>query len=153
VTVAQAFHWFDRERAVAELARVIRPGGRLALIWNARDSGVAWVRDAWSVIDRVEKAAPWRNHDNWRDHAFDAMPGFAPVQVSEFRHEQLLSHDDVLRRMASVSHVAVLEPDARQRVLDEVQSILAQHPETRDQPTVAVPYRVDCIWTVRTPTA
>jgi len=70
VTVAQAFHWFDHERAIAELARVVRPGGRVGLVWNARDRSVEWVDRVWSIMDRVEKKAPWRDHDNWRDSAF-----------------------------------------------------------------------------------
>src|SRR5215469_869003 len=49
VTVAQAFHWFDAARAMAELARVIRVGGRLAVIWNSREPGVDWVDQIWSV--------------------------------------------------------------------------------------------------------
>ena len=63
VTVAQAFHWFDADVAFAELARVLRPGGRVGLIWNARDRRVAWVDEVWAVMDRVERRAPWRDHD------------------------------------------------------------------------------------------
>ncbi|MGZ5384453.1 MAG: class I SAM-dependent methyltransferase, partial [Acidimicrobiia bacterium] len=55
VTIAQGFHWFDTPATHAELARVIRPGGGLGLVWNARDRTVAWVNEIWSIMDRVEK--------------------------------------------------------------------------------------------------
>ncbi len=50
VLVAQAWHWFDPERAVAEVARVLRPGGRLGLVWNARDERLGWVKDLGRII-------------------------------------------------------------------------------------------------------
>ena len=53
LTVAQAFHWFDAERALAEFGRVLRVGGRFALLWNARDRSRDWVNEVWSVMDRV----------------------------------------------------------------------------------------------------
>ncbi|MDQ1519414.1 MAG: hypothetical protein QOI55_487 [Actinomycetota bacterium] len=149
VTVAQAFHWFDFDAAVAELARVLRPGGRLALVWNARDRSVEWVDRVWSIMDRVEKRAPWRDHEQWRDTAQRAMPGFGPLHDAQFHHVQVLTPEDVVRRVASVSHVAVLPGDARKVVLDEVREVVATDPETRGRATVAMPYRVDCYWTER----
>jgi SAM-dependent methyltransferase len=149
ITVAQAFHWFDFDAAVAELARVIRPGGALGLCWNARDRSVAWVDRVWSVMDRVEKRAPWRDHENWRDSAQRPMPGFGALHEAQFRHEHSLTHDDVVRRVSSVSHVAVLAPAERDAVLDEVRDILATDPLTRDRQVVAIPYRVDCYYAVR----
>jgi SAM-dependent methyltransferase len=151
VTVAQAFHWFDFDAAVAELARVLRPGGRLALVWNARDRSVEWVDQVWSIMDRVEKRAPWRDHEHWRDSAQRAMPGFGPLHEAEFRHEQSLAPDDVVRRVASVSHVAVLPDAERAAVLDEVRRVVATHPGTAGRDTVAIPYRVDCSWAERLP--
>ena len=75
VVVAQAFHWFDARRAMAEIARVVRPGGHLALIWNARDRSVEWVDQVWSIMDRVERHAPWRDE---RDRRVSGIsPGLA----------------------------------------------------------------------------
>lgn len=145
VTVAQAWHWFDHDRAAAEMARVIRPGGALGLVWNARDRSVDWVDQVWSVMDRVEKKAPWRDHENWRDSAFRAMPGFGPLETAEFRHTQTLSPEGVVQRVASVSHVAVLADTEREAVLDEVREILRTHPEARNRAEVDLVYRVDCL--------
>ncbi|MEX2100561.1 MAG: methyltransferase domain-containing protein [Acidimicrobiia bacterium] len=61
MTVAQAIHWFDPPRALTELRRVLRPGGRLGVIGNHRDRSVHWVNALWTIIDRVERDAPWRS--------------------------------------------------------------------------------------------
>jgi SAM-dependent methyltransferase len=149
VTVAQAFHWFDADRAFGELARVLRPGGRVGLIWNMRDRSVPWVDTLWGVMDRVEKKAPWRDHERWSDAALGERVGFGPLGVAEFHHEQHLTHDDVIERFASVSHVAVLPPPEREVVLDEIREILASDPATAGTADLALPYRVDAYWCER----
>ena len=150
ITVAQAWHWFDHERATAEAARVLRPGGRLGLVWNARDRTEPWVDAVWSIMDRVEKRAPWRDHENWRDSARSSpMPGFGELHHAEFRHMQQITPEGVVRRVASVSHVAVLPPTERGEVLGRVRDLLAAHPAVKGRETVEIPYRVDCSWTRR----
>jgi SAM-dependent methyltransferase len=157
VTIAQAFHWFDAPRALAELRRALRVGGRVALIWNARERSRDWVNEVWSIMDRVEKRAPWRDHDGTTIHDEHARherdlhdaPGFGDVHTARFHHEQELDHEGVVARVRGVSHVAVLEPDAQRRVLDEVRTVLRTHPETRDTTTVRIPYRVDAYWLER----
>jgi SAM-dependent methyltransferase len=149
ITVAQAFHWFDATAALAEFHRVLRPGGRLALVWNARDRSVPWVDEVWSIMDRVEKRAPWRAHDEWRDSAFVDTPWFGPLHEATFHHEQMLSPADVVERVRSVSHVAVLPPERRDAVLDEVRTLLRDNPATAGRDTLALPYRVDAFWAER----
>ena len=149
ITVAQAWHWFDHDRATAEVARVVRSGGHLGLIWNARDRSESWVDEVWSIMDRVEKHAPWRDHENWRDSAMRAMPGFGELHVGEFRHMQQITPEGVVQRVASVSHVAVLPGPERQAVLGEVRTLLRTHPAVRGQELVEIPYRVDCFWAER----
>jgi SAM-dependent methyltransferase len=149
ITAAQAFHWFDAPLALREFHRVLRPGSRLGLVWNARDRDVGWVDRLWSVVDRVEKHAPWRNHDEWRESAFGDTPWFGPLHEATFRHEQPLSIDGVVDRFRSVSHVASLPPQRQDAVLREIRDLLATDPATRGRNEVAIPYRVDCYWAER----
>jgi SAM-dependent methyltransferase len=147
VCVAQAFHWFDTERAFAELTTVLRPGGRLGLVWNARDRSVDWVDRVWAVMDAVERNAPWRDHENGPDAALERRAGFGAVHTATFRHRQALTPEGVVDRMRGVSHVAALDPAEQAVVLDDVRRVLAEHPDTRGRDELHVPYRVDCYWT------
>lgn len=161
VLVAQAFHWFDARQAMAEIARVVRPGGYLGLIWNARDRGLEWVDQVWSVMDRVERRAPWREERDGtgpedrtlaRSERYLAGPGdsdWSPWTESTFYHVHYSTHDDVVDRMRSVSHIAVLSPPCQDNVLSEVRTILTEHPQTRAESTVGIPYRVDAMYTQR----
>jgi SAM-dependent methyltransferase len=153
VTVAQAFHWFDTGRAFRELARVLRPGGAVALVWNARIRTEPWVDAVWSVMDRVEKHAPWRDHGDgtsgprssqtWANEHLAPHEGFSGFEAAVFGHEQVVTPDDVVDRMRSVSHVAALAPEAQGAVLDEIREIVTTHPDAAGRATLAIPYRVD----------
>jgi SAM-dependent methyltransferase len=149
VTIAQAFHWFDATRAFAELRRVLRVGGRAGLIWNARERSVGWVDRLWSIMDRVEKRAPWRDHERWSDSALGERAGFGPLHEETFHHRQVLSPEGVVARFASVSHVAVLDEGDREAVLDEIRDLLATDPETAGRDALGLPYRVDAFWCER----
>ena len=151
VCVAQAFHWFDVDRAFAELARVLRPGGRVGILWNARDRSVDWVDRVWSVMDEIERSAPWRDHENWRDSALGDRPGFGPLGAAQFRHEQSMTPEGVVDRMRGVSHIAALPAPERDAVLATVRDVLAAHPQTRGCHELRIPYRTDCFWAERLP--
>jgi SAM-dependent methyltransferase len=149
VCVAQAFHWFDADRAFAELARVLRPGGRVGLVWNARDRSVDWVDQVWSIMDTVERHAPWRNHEDRSDAALGSRPGFGPLHTATFHHEQAVTPEGVVDRMRGVSHVAAMAPEPQGEILGAVRRLLAEHPDTQGHDQLHVPYRVDCYWTER----
>lgn len=146
VTVAQAFHWFDRQAAGRELARVLRPEGRLATVWNVRDRSIDWADRVWSIMDRVEKRAPWRDHERIREIGEKPLAGFQGPHQASFYHTQTVTPEDVVARIASVSHVAVLEPQDRDEVLAEVRRVLGTHPDTRGSRRLELGYRVDAFW-------
>src|ERR1700683_145010 len=159
VIVAQAFHWFDAKRAMAERARVVRPGGHLGLLWNARDRSLEWVDQVWSVMDRVERDAPWRGKDSGHAESPHGRNAGDPARPSDrnwsswveatFFHVHNSTHDQVVDRMRSVSHIGALPSESQYLVLDEVRMILDGHPATRQQPTVCIPYRVDAMYAER----
>lgn len=136
VTVAQAFHWFDAEAAWPELARVLGPGGTVALIWNARDRSVDWVDRVYRVMDRVEKNAPWRDHD--QAQRFDTRGMFTPPVELTFQHQVPMTQERLIDRVTSVSHVAVLSHEDRKDLVEEIRRITAAlHGD------FAMPYRTD----------
>src|SRR6201986_3186482 len=51
VLAAQAWHWVTPERAAPEVARVLRPGGTLGLVWNERDEEVPWVAELSQIVE------------------------------------------------------------------------------------------------------
>lgn len=146
IVVAQAFHWFDAPVALGEAARALRAGGRLGLVWNARDRRDPAVDALWSIMDRVEKRAPWRAHDEWRETAFTETPWFGPLREATFHHSQVMTIDEVVDRFRSVSHVAVLPPAEKEAVLAEVRSVALAHADPGEPGRFPIPYRVDAFW-------
>jgi SAM-dependent methyltransferase len=139
VIAAQAFHWFEPVATAAEIARVLAPGGAVALIWNRRDERVAWVSELSRILDAEAGDTPRYKHSDWR-RGFDANPAFQPLELHTWPHRGEPGRDVILERVASVSFVATLDETARSLVLAEVASLLETHPETRGRDDVALPY-------------
>jgi len=148
MTVAQAFHWFDGDRALAEFHRALVPGGRLGLIWNVRDRRTPWVDAFDAIVDRVDPDRPDLQTGKWRT-AFERTTLFAPLAQRDVRHEQLLTPATLVDRALTVSSIAVLPEPQRERVLDEIRQLAATHPDLRGRETVALPYITKVYWTER----
>ncbi|HET6812463.1 MAG TPA: SAM-dependent methyltransferase, partial [Actinomycetota bacterium] len=131
-----------------ELGRVLRPGGRLGLIWNARDESRPWVAEIGAVLDRHAGDAPRYRDGRWRA-AFDAADRFTPLHHRTFRHLHHLDRAAVLDRFASISFIAALPDPARARVLDETGRIIDAEPSLAGRDRIGLPYRADLYWCAR----
>jgi SAM-dependent methyltransferase len=135
VTVGQAFHWFEPRGALAEIARVVRHCGGLALLWNVRDESVPWVAELTEMIRWKEFA---RGHYGDRDWAgvVAANGSFTPLERHQFPYVQRLDHETFVDRIASVSYVASLPDDEREALLADVARLVSGFPPEFDLPYV-----------------
>jgi SAM-dependent methyltransferase len=115
VTAAQAFHWFATVEALDEIARVLRPGGRLGLIWNTRDPADELQRRLTELVEPLRTDEQTHVGEGWRP-VLEAHTRFGPIEEREFRHEQLMTAGGLAERVLSISFVAVLPPDRQQEV-------------------------------------
>lgn len=139
VVCAQAFHWFATTEAVAEMRRVLKPGGILGLIWNGRDTSIPWVAAMNRIVDRYEGDAPRYQSGRWRD-VFPAK-GFV---FAEERHARILHTGSpehvIIDRALSTSFIAALPLRQRADVERELRDLIAVTPELNGKSEVALPY-------------
>jgi ubiquinone/menaquinone biosynthesis C-methylase UbiE len=140
VCCAQAFHWFDAERALEEIHRVLRAGGGLALIWNVRDETIEWERRLTELMQRYESGVPRKRWGRWRE-AFERTALFTPLEERTFRHHQEGDVETMLARVASISFVSALPDADRATFLEEVRGLV----EPLGSPLV-MHYRTEVYW-------
>ncbi|WP_446217271.1 class I SAM-dependent methyltransferase [Micromonospora sp. IBHARD004] len=135
VLVGQAYHWFDKERAHAEIGRAIRSGGTFAPIWNTRDDSVRWVAELGRIADLRDTAG------NLVEKVTGFGPTFGPVELGEFTHSATLTPDEVVGMLHTRSYWLTAPPHEQERVDRELRELFATHPDLAGRETVELPYR------------
>jgi ubiquinone/menaquinone biosynthesis C-methylase UbiE len=143
-TAAQAFHWFDKPRAVAEMARIVKPGGGAAVFWNARaDDRSAFLAAHTDLTARYLSEA----HVDRRTRKSTARKdlsdgGFFDVDDRvEVAHELVMSSDEFVAYVFTASQIRLfVEPDDQERLKVDIRENIRAH--FGDDP-VTVPYDVD----------
>jgi len=140
VTVAQAFHWFDHGPALVEIARVLRPGGRVALVWNIRDESQPYVSElSDAMVGRT-------GVDTGSIDPIDASGLFGPVERATFSHVQAVDRETLLELVRSRSYCAVLSAEEQAPVLQNVDDLFTEH--ARDG-VLELPYLTECFRATR----
>ncbi|WKK71872.1 methyltransferase domain-containing protein [Rathayibacter oskolensis] len=131
VTAAQSWHWVDAERASAEVARVLVPGGVLALVWNIRDESVPWVRRLGEVAgssaaERFETVHP------------PLGAALERIAYAEFDWSFELDRASVLDMFASRSYVIAMPEEERAATLAAVAEVVDE--EFGAQARIVMPF-------------
>jgi len=145
--VAEALHWFDLDRAAVELARVVRPGGGVALLWNyALWEAEPWNDEVNAVLEPHHRAAGGSRRANvpWRD-VLERDERFAPLRDETTEHEQPTDRDGLVAMIASFSWVGGLPADRRNATLAAVRGVL----ERRGVDALTLRYRTQITTTRR----
>jgi SAM-dependent methyltransferase len=134
VLCAQSFHWFSNAASVREFARILNPGGRLALMWNRRsrtDPFTAAYREAIAEVggESAHETEPF-------DRDVIAAGGvFSPVERLVFPNAQHLDFDGLLGRARSASYTPKTG-DAAARLLDLLRDLHARYADANGRVTL-----------------
>ena len=137
VLVAQAWHWVDQDLAVPEVARVLRPGGWLGLLWNDRDERVAWVAALGHILRSLGENPTMKQ--------VEMGATFGPCEQLTVPWRHRTSPDGLRDLVASRSYVITAAPAHRSRVLHEVDLLLADHPDLAGRSEFDLPYLTTCL--------
>ena len=144
VTVAQAFHWFRADEALAEIRRVLRPEGGLALIWNTRDERSPVQAAISAILEPLGRDTPrWQHKGNWGE-IVDASGLFTPCETARFDHAQALDEEGLVERVCSISFVAAAPADVRADVEAQVRALAREAGEP-----VGLPYVTELYYAFR----
>ncbi|WP_435154517.1 methyltransferase domain-containing protein [Amycolatopsis sacchari] len=125
VLAGQAFHWFDLDRALPEIARVLRPGGTVVALWNHDDESVPWVAE-FARLSRTNSSTRWLSQrQELPPHA-----AFGAYQREEFPHRQRRTAETLVETIATHSHLLTASEEERAATLERLRRFLAENPET-----------------------
>ena len=135
VTAAQAWHWFEVDAASAEVRRLLRPGGVLALLWNTLDVQIPWVHR----YSRIMHAGDVQRDD------FDppVTGGLTLVERADLRWEDPMTTTDLVDLARTRSYVITAEEERREKVLANLDWYVHEHLGHERGSTVGLPYRTD----------
>jgi len=137
VVAGSAFHWFDQDRAVPEIARVLRPGGSLALVWNQPDDRCDWVRQLDEITDAEQRRIG-------RSKSPADLNWFHAAETLELPHAHRLSRESLLALMQTFSYYLLLDPAGRADLLHRVDELTRRHPDLAGRETFVLPYITRC---------
>jgi SAM-dependent methyltransferase len=131
VLCGQSLHWFNLERALPEIARVLAPGGVLAGLWNNDDNRVEWVAGLHEVADgATSPTLTARLLDTAQMRLADRTPRFTREETAEFPNGQRRTAESLVATISTHSKFLIMPPPEQERVAGRLRAYLGSRPET-----------------------
>jgi len=125
VVVGQAFHWFDPEPALNEIARVLRPGGVVAGLWNGDDLDVEWVAAFGEVSGSRVSTKDFRTEHHLLPHRM-----YTDDAEESFPHSLRRTAESLVATVSTHSHVLVSSDEEREQLVAKMLAFLKSRTET-----------------------
>lgn len=119
-TVSSAWHWMDPNRTVAELGRVLRPGGVLGVIWNGADRSVDWVSELLGARDPSPGDRARRSRHRF---TLPAVSPFVDLDSRVISWSKPMTREELVGLASTYSSTITLSPDQRERELARVGAV------------------------------
>ncbi len=138
VVAGQAWHWFQPERAIPEIARVLTPGGVLGLVWNSRDTRVDWLREAGEIMhERHDASATFESY-------VQIGPPFGAVEEHTEQWSERMSRARFLDLVRSRSYFITAPEEEQRATIAALETLLSTHPDVAGADELEVPYVTRC---------
>jgi SAM-dependent methyltransferase len=139
VVAGQAYHWFNRDLAHDEIARVLRPGGVFAPLWNERDERVGWLKRLSDIADGIrDDTKPEERHLDPADSGFG--PKFTVVEQAAFPFTRTCDEELLVELMKSRSYYLSSPPDRQRRMEEQIRQLVHEHPDLAGRSEFPLPY-------------
>ncbi|MFC4338094.1 class I SAM-dependent methyltransferase [Salininema proteolyticum] len=137
VTAGQAFHWFDKEKALTEFRRVLKPGGVFAPVWNVRDEEYEWVAAMSEIIgwSSAEYVAPLATAGDY------FAPQFPDQEYAVFRFALPVTRRGLVALVRSRSYYIDGTPERRAELDEGMERLLDTHPDLKGRERIDLPYK------------
>src|SRR5689334_1587551 len=138
VVAGQAYHWFNRDLAHDEIARVLRPGGVFAPLWNERDDRVPWIRRLTEITDDFRDDA--KADEYHLDRAIGFGPQFSEIEQATFPFVRTCDEELLVELMQSRSYYLSSPPETQRRIESQIRQLVREHPDLAGRREFPLPY-------------
>jgi SAM-dependent methyltransferase len=120
VIAGQAYHWFTREKALPEIARVLKPGGAFSPIWNTRSTEEGWTKRLHEIMvsGQEHPARSGSSDPDFGEH-------FTPIGERSFSHSVIYTAQLLRDLVGSRSYFIIATPEGQAEILAQVEELIA----------------------------
>ncbi|HEX4444701.1 MAG TPA: class I SAM-dependent methyltransferase [Galbitalea sp.] len=137
ILVAQAWHWVDQDLALPSVARVLRPGGTLGLVWNIRDERTPWVARLTTVMHQA-------TGEQFIESGSIQQGPFGPIEKADFEWSREFTRPEIIDLLRSRSYFITASTEEQARIVAGVNELLDTDPDVGGQQAWTMPYVTHC---------